>query len=96
MLEHIVVLIETKITTNDKKGTKNCVESITKGNRSNGMPPGGNEKSLLKELFTLSGIPPLARHGFVLFELLELAIFPFPRILEESVFMSQIFLIFLS
>lgn len=81
---------------NDKEGTKSRAKSTTTGNRSNGMPPGGDEKSLLKELFTLSGNPPLVRHVFVLFELLELATLPFPRVLEESVFISQIFLIFLS
>jgi len=59
------------------------------------MPPRGNEKSLLSELY-LSGDPPFSRHVLWLFELLELAIVPLLTALEGSTFISESFLIFFS
>lgn len=70
--------------------------TTTMGKRSEGMPPGGNESSLLRELYDLSGHPPFARYGLGLSELLELATLQFPTAFEESKFMSDIFLIFFS
>ena len=56
--------------------------TTTKGNFSEGRPPGGIAK------------PPFARYGTELMELLELE--PFPIAFKGSTFMSEIFLTFFS
>lgn len=70
--------------------------TTTTGKRSDGMPPGGKEKSLFKRLFELSGHSPLGRYDLAELELLELAMLPFPKAFEGSIFMSEIFLTFFS
>lgn len=65
------------------------LNTTTVGKRSDGMPPGGNENSLL-------GDPPFARYGLELTLLLELATLPFPTAFEGSTFMSAIFFTFFS
>lgn len=72
------------------------LNTTTKGNLSEGMPPGGKEKSLLRKLYDLSEDPPFGRCSLELLELLELATEPFPTAFEGSIFMSEIFFTFFS
>lgn len=72
------------------------LSKFTTGRRNEGMPPGGNLKSLIKFVEDLSLYPPFARWELVLEETLELPILPFPTALEGSKFMLATFLIFFS
>ena len=72
------------------------LSTTTCGNRNKGMPPGGNEISLLRQLTDLSGHPPFARNVLGLLKLLELARLPFPTAFEGSTFISEIFFTFFS
>lgn len=80
----------------DSKKLKLKLSTTTTGKRSDGIPPGGNDNSLLEKDKDVSEHPPFTRYKLGLEETLELAILPFPLLFPRSAFISEIFLTFFS